>query len=219
MPFRHNHPMQRGYGPRMMSPRQQGRMPFGAFNQGHPPQMGGFGPIMGSTPRNPGSGFGPMMGRNQGNRGGGLLSKILGGRGKKQNGFPGAFGSMNRSAPSGGGGLLKAFTNPEGINGFLNNTQNVLKTAQQLGPIIQQYGPIVKNLPSMWKLYRGLKAATSETDNNTETQSETIDDVMDDIEESIENIQVAPKKKTKKVTNTTNKTEQKSQRSVPKLYI
>jgi hypothetical protein len=33
--------------------------------------------------------------------------------------------------------------------------------------MVQQYGPMVKNLPAMWKLYRGLKNAS----NNTESSS------------------------------------------------
>ena len=36
---------------------------------------------------------------------------------------------------AGGGSLLKSFTNPSSINGFLTNTQKVLNTAQQVGPI------------------------------------------------------------------------------------
>ena len=72
-----------------------------------------------------------------------------------------AFGSQNAA---GGGSLLKTLTNPSSINGFLANTQKVLNTAQQVGPMIQQYGPIVKNLPVMWKLYRGFKNAPDLTE-------------------------------------------------------
>ncbi|HYK73403.1 MAG TPA: hypothetical protein VEV44_09825, partial [Pseudoneobacillus sp.] len=66
MPFRQNHPMQPGFGPRRMPPGHQGGMPFAGFNQ-TPPQMGGFGSMMGGNPGNRGGGFGPMRGRNQGN--------------------------------------------------------------------------------------------------------------------------------------------------------
>ena len=40
-----------------------------------------------------------------------------------------------------------------------------MNTAQQVGPMINQYGPLVKNIPVMWKLYRGLKNAPDITPN------------------------------------------------------
>ncbi|WP_066049740.1 VrrA/YqfQ family protein [Robertmurraya korlensis] len=109
--------------------------------------------------------------------GGGLLAKILG-KGNSQ-GTQGAqagmqmFGNASRSAApaTSSGGLLKSLTDPTAITGFLNNTQRVLNTAQQIGPMVQQYGPIVKNLPAMWKLYRGLNAAS--TDDETTDDSDT----------------------------------------------
>ncbi len=33
-----------------------------------------------------------------------------------------------------------------------------MATAEQMRPLIDQYGPLVKNLPSMWKLYRAVQA-------------------------------------------------------------
>lgn len=116
--------------------------------------------------------------------GGGLLSKLLG-KGKSQGAQAGMqmFGNASRSAaPTAGGGLLKSLSDPTAITGFLNNTQRVLNTAQQIGPMVQQYGPIIKNLPAMWKLYRGLNAASTDEETkdeegvestNTETKSET----------------------------------------------
>ena len=68
-----------------------------------------------------------------------------------------------------GGGLLKSLTNPGTINSFLTNTQKVLNTAQQVGPLVNQYGPIVKNLPMMWKLYRGLKDAPEFNENQEQS--------------------------------------------------
>lgn len=211
MPLRQNSPMQRGYGPRMMHQRYYGGMPNQNFY--YPPQMGA--PQMGA----------PMMGRNQGNRGGGgggLLAKILG-RGKQQGGYQGAIPSMERAA-AGGGGILKSLANPDALNGFLNNTQTVLKTAQQFGPIIQQYGPLVRNLPSLWKLYRGLKDATSEN-----SDSETIPSNSDteDDDQFVE-ISTSEQENTSNqpLTNSNPKTSEKNQsslmrdkRSVPKLYI
>ncbi|WP_257391866.1 YqfQ family protein [Mesobacillus jeotgali] len=92
-------------------------------------------------------------------QGGGLLSKILGRGNSQQTGAAGLFSGGNTAARGAGtgGGILKTLSNPSSLNGFLTNTQKVLNTAQQFGPMIQQYGPLVRNLPSMWKLYRGLK--------------------------------------------------------------
>lgn len=106
--------------------------------------------------------FGPMMGRTQQTRqgGGGLLAKLLGkGARGQSNAMPGILSQAGGTARAtgSGGGFLKTLTDPVALNGFLNNTQQVLKTAQQFGPMIQQYGPLVRNLPSMWKLYKGLK--------------------------------------------------------------
>ncbi|XJZ26253.1 VrrA/YqfQ family protein [Bacillota bacterium Lsc_1132] len=132
------------------------------------------------------SGRGPMIGMNrmpqqnpffrgtqQMNRGGGLLSKILGrGTSAPGTGMNGLFGTQTASrAAAGGGSFLQNLTNPAGISGFLNNTQQVLKTAQTFGPMIQQYGPIVKNLPAMWKLYRGFKNATADTGEGNEEKT------------------------------------------------
>nr|WP_305367690.1 VrrA/YqfQ family protein [Bacillus sp. V3B] len=130
-----------------------------------------FGPYRGRPPVNPRMGRVPQM--RQG--GSGLLSKLLGkgnqvGAGQSMNATR-AFGPQNAAS---GGSLLKTLTNPSSINGFLTNTQKVLTTAQQMGPMIQQYGPIVKNLPAMWKLYRGFKDApdSTETDKNNTTSNE-----------------------------------------------
>jgi YqfQ-like protein len=123
-----------------------------------------FGPYHGRPPVHPMMGRPQQMMRQGG--GGGLLSKLLGkgnqmGAGQSMNATR-AFGPQNAA---GGGSLLKTLTNPSSINGFLVNTQKVLNTAQQVGPMIQQYGPMVKNLPVMWKLYRGFKNAPDFTEN------------------------------------------------------
>src|SRR6476619_7864964 len=109
----------------------------------------------------------PMMSRTPHMRqggGGGFLSKLLG-RGKQMGQVSGATRSIGAQQVAGGGSILKSFTNTSAINGFLTNTQKVLSTAQQVGPMINQYGPLVKNIPAMWKLYRGLKNAPDITPN------------------------------------------------------
>ncbi|WP_251555037.1 YqfQ family protein [Neobacillus muris] len=169
--------------PRPNFPMQGGMRPglFGAMGQmtrPGPGMMGGGNPMMGAGPgifggRNPMMGpsanpFGGMMGGRQMGRGGGLLSRLLG-RGNPMGGPAGLIGGTQGAgrAVSGGGGLLQSLSNPGGITGILNNTQQVLKTAQTLGPMIQQYGPLVRNLPALWKLYRGFKNAPADTEEST----------------------------------------------------
>lgn len=125
-----------------------------------------------------------QFGQSQSRGGGGLLAKLLG-KNKPQmgarGGFLGAAPNATRAVTAGGatsgGSLLQTLTNPQAISGFLNNTQQVLNAFQQITPLVSQYGPIVKNLPAMWRLYRGLKDATATND------EEQVDDAIE-IEES-----------------------------------
>lgn len=212
IPLRPRSPMHPGYGQRMMPQRFYGGMPYNQFN--YPPQMAS-----------------PMMARNNGKRGGGLLAKILG-RGNQQPGAPRFVGSMSQAAPSGGGGgLLKSLTNPDALNGLLNNTQTLLKAAQQFGPVIEQYGPLVRNIPSLWKLYRGLKDATSENDENKENEINinegSVEVESGDNQELVEinpilqdTIAIQSKKTSKPISKNGRDPEiQKFKQSSPKLYI
>ncbi len=205
-------------GANVMGPR-----PFGGQQQAMPP-YGGYGPMM-RYPQNFTGGrpmMGQTMGRGQGRRnGGGLLSKILGG--KKQGNQMGAFRGLqtaSRAVPNGSrgvGSILQTLSNPDGLTGFLNNTQQVLKTAQSIGPMIQQYGPIVKNLPMMWKLYKGFK------DMPTEEKSEEDRTEKPIMEKKSVQDEEEPKKKQKKKKDLENEpvVERKPQNgpSIPKLYI
>lgn len=217
-------PLQGRMGPYMIGP-----SPYG----GQGPMMNPFGggQMMGS-PR-PFQGGRQMMGRGQGRRsGGGLLARILG---RKNQGMrTGGLGVMQhagRTASRGGGGLgsiLQTLSKPEGLSGILNNTQQVIKTAQTIGPMIQQYGPIVKNLPMMWKLYKGFKdlpsGETTEED-TSETFSETeIEETPIMVETSVMEDETAPKKAVKKKHTKSEETVAKKPQkhrgnSLPKLYI
>ena len=156
--------------PGMMGPRQMGPMPrqMGPMNQGMMRPMG-------QAQYN----MGPMVGHSQptARQGGGILSRLLGqgtqrgGAGMPNLNLGNAAASTTRA--SGGGGVLQTLTNPGAINGFLNNTQQALKAAQSFGPMIQQYGPMVRNLPSMWKLYRGLKDLPNHDESSVEPKTET----------------------------------------------
>lgn len=174
---------------------------------------------------------GPMMGRaQQMNRGGGgLLAKILG-RGQQAGGLQGinaggfsGIQSATRASGAGAGSFLKTLSNPSAINGFLNNTQHVLKTAQSIGPMIQQYGPLVRNLPAMWKIYRGFKDATSESEAAETSSEQPKEDEKEEKEKG--------EKESRPKNDTKNKKPKKNQKaaskpmnknngeSIPKLYI
>ena len=63
------------------------------------------------------------------------------------------------SSRSSGGGILETLKNPDSLNNMLSNTQKVLQAAEQFTPMVEQYGPVIKNLPSMWKVFRSISSA------------------------------------------------------------
>lgn len=165
-----------GMGPGMMRPGSLRQLP-GQF----------WGTPMRAMGRPPYS-MNPMMGMGGSGRQGGILARLLGkGQGIGSPPFGSAAGGAGRAA---GGGILKSLGNPGSIQSFLNNTQQVLKAAQSVGPMVQQYGPLVKNLPAMWKLYRGLKDIPDQEDGA----------VAGDVTEARTGKQPEPEKKKKKRT-------------------
>ena len=68
-------------------------------------------------------------------QGGGFLSKLLG-KGNQMSHGLNATRSLGVQQAAGTGSLLKSLTNPASLNGFLTNTQKVLSTAQQVGPLV-----------------------------------------------------------------------------------
>lgn len=56
------------------------------------------------------------------------------------------------------------------IDQFLKTTDQLMKTAENYKPYIQQAQPLLKNLPALWKLYKGFSAPTPSTDNRRETR-------------------------------------------------
>ncbi|OKL38128.1 hypothetical protein BLL40_01530 [Domibacillus mangrovi] len=40
----------------------------------------------------------------------------------------------------------------------MEQARQLMAAAEQMRPLIEQYGPLVKNLPSMWKLYRAMNS-------------------------------------------------------------
>ncbi|MFL6556012.1 MAG: VrrA/YqfQ family protein [Bacillus sp. (in: firmicutes)] len=212
-------PMQGGMGP----------MPFGRTNQMMNPgsnPFGGRNPMMGPTSNHFSGGFNPMMGQmmgrpNQMNRGGGgLLSKLLG-KGNQAGGFMGM--QTAGKAASGGGGLLQSLSNPGGLTSILNNTQQVLKTAQSIGPMVQQYGPMIKNLPAMWKIYKGFKNANKNTDETPDENSQSAEVTSTESSDHKESVKRTSKKKVESKNNehtaAAKKTSPQKGSSLPKMYI
>lgn len=197
-------------GPGYMGP------PSMPHRQMYPNQFGGIRPGMQQGQ------FGPRMGRNPQSRqgGGGILAKLLGKGGRGQsNAMPGFMsqGTGTARAASSGGGILKTLTNPSALNGFLNNTQQVLKTAQQFGPMIQQYGPLVRNIPSMWKLYKGLKDMP-DADEQKEQGDITVNKDTASVEKTAKSAPTQPKSKPAGKKKAARKTGPKGSSS-PKLFF
>ncbi len=195
-------------GGKVMQPRM--RSPFPP--PGNPPRgsmMPRGGPSMNRA------GFRPPR-PQRGGGGGGLLAKLLGNRGNQRGAsnpfsFPTSSAAGQATSRGGGGGLLKTLTDPNALNGFLANTEKMLSTAQQIGPMVQQYGPMVKNLPSLWKLYKGFRDLPSESEE-------------DSPKEEVQKKKTQSKKKKAAPTGENEKASQrknssKKGASAPKLYI
>lgn len=184
----------------------------------------------------------PMMGSPQQiNNGGGLLSRLLGrgptGGMNPSNGMNGLMGMQQAGRAAGGNGsFMQSLTNPGGISSFLNNTQQVLKTAQSIGPMVQQfqqYSSLIRNFPAMWKLLQAWKNAPSdeeESNHSTESKSKTssTDKESISIESSSSQVHesstINPQKTKKKVSRKQNYSPgsqiyREKGASVPKLYI
>jgi len=138
-------------------------------------------------------------------QGGGLLSRLF----RRQAGLQGrqaAAAGFSKAAAQGavGGG---------GLTGFLDQTQQVLKTMQQAGPIIQQYGPMIKNLPAMWRLYKGFRDIKTEGEQNDPESAPSL--------KSSPNAKSAQQLDVKEIKEHGQKRErkQKNGKSVPKIYV
>ncbi|MGE6375393.1 VrrA/YqfQ family protein [Peribacillus muralis] len=151
----------------------------------------------------------------------GLLSKILGKskqRGAPPNLFAPAASSNQSSSRSSAGGILETLKNPDSLNNMLANTQKVLQAAEQFTPMVQQYGPVIKNLPSMWKVFRSISSAGDAENQETSVDAAPSSVTQTNVEETAEPIK---KEKQLDAASTTRiRTEGKRERSSgPKLYI
>lgn len=74
----------------------------------------------------------------------------------------------NRQEGSSTGFLSRMLGGDTSITGIIGNMQRAVQTAQQVTPMIQQYGPIVKNLPSLYRIFKEVN-----TDDPKETKKAT----------------------------------------------
>ncbi|WP_042355028.1 VrrA/YqfQ family protein [Bacillus rubiinfantis] len=215
-------------GPRMPMQGGMGQGPFGGrvpmvphqnpFSSARPPMMG--------PQRNP---FGGLMGGNQPQMGrGGLLSRLFGratgsgGPAGMMGPFQGMNGMMGGVGQTASGGILQSLSSPGGLSQLLNNTQQIIKTAQTIGPMVQQYGPLVRNLPALWKLYRGFKDLPDQEDKeNNSTDTKATDESSNTGVNNVtnKNTQKQTKVKQKSETAPSQPAQVKKGTSTPKLYI
>lgn len=176
-----------------------------------PPRMRGpvppRNPYMFPPPRRQYPPMNPRGMRPPRQQGGGLLAKLLRkDKGPSQGGNPFALPVQPSRQGGSSGGIMKTLTDPNALNGFLTNTQKVLNSAQQIGPLVEQYGPVVKNLPALWKIYKGFKALPEEEAN----EKEKVEKVEPEKEEPRLSIEEKP---------TNHQTPRNRGTSKPKLYI
>lgn len=131
--------------------------------------------------------------------------------------FHGARQGLNTQT---GGSILQNMLNPESLTRFLNQTQQVLKTVQSIGPMVQQYGPLIKNLPALWKLYRNLSNSDDNNDDNEgsdNSDSNENEETKRDTKEETDNLSESKRENEESVQH--KKRHKKKQTSGPKLYI
>ncbi|OAH56035.1 MULTISPECIES: VrrA/YqfQ family protein [Bacillaceae] len=51
---------------------------------------------------------------------------------------------------------------------WMEQARQVMAAAEQMRPLIEQYGPLMKNLPSMWKLYRAVNSTPDRDERSPE---------------------------------------------------
>lgn len=47
---------------------------------------------------------------------------------------------------------------PSKMDGYMQTANSFFNTAQQFAPVVQQFAPMVKNIPAMWRLYKGFQS-------------------------------------------------------------
>lgn len=76
---------------------------------------------------------------------------------------PGQYGPMP------GPGLAPKGTTPK-LESFMDTANRFLATAQSFSPIVQQASPMFRNLPALWKLYKGFQGLPKNTDSKPSSE-------------------------------------------------
>lgn len=50
---------------------------------------------------------------------------------------------------------------PSKVDAYMQTANQFLNTAQQFAPVAQQFAPMLRNLPAMWRLYKGFQSIPS----------------------------------------------------------
>ena len=50
---------------------------------------------------------------------------------------------------------------PSKIDGYMQTANRLINTAQQYAPVVNQFAPMMRNLPAMWRLYKGFQSIPS----------------------------------------------------------
>ncbi len=73
-------------------------------------------------------------------------------------GIPGAAAA---TAAAGAAGAAAAGATPFRLDQFMNQAGQFVQSAQKYAPMIQQARPMLKNLPALWRLYKGFNSTPS----------------------------------------------------------
>ncbi len=73
-----------------------------------------------------------------------------------------AIPTLGGGAPTAGG----AAAMPR-LDSFLQTANSFMNTAQKFTPYVQQAAPMIKNLPALWRMYRGFSNSSDESESTT----------------------------------------------------
>ena len=71
------------------------------------------------------------------------------------------------AAAAGAAGVAGAAAGAPRLEGFLAGANSLFNNAQKFTPYIQQAAPMFKNLPALWRMYRGFKDSPNPLESST----------------------------------------------------
>ena len=70
-------------------------------------------------------------------------------------------GAAEAAGAAGVAGAAAAASTPFRLDQFMNQAGQFVQSAQKYAPMIQQARPMLKNLPALWRLYKGFQSTPS----------------------------------------------------------